>query len=189
MGPLRVHSHGRKIARSADLRPHITATPAWPRRRKRRGALGHWPLEPVTQASAGRSLLVAPWAASMPPESVPQGSRCMCFEHARRSLPSCAPTEPHPDTLTCCEPVQAVSDALPFYDFLAYLFAPSHMYNPFSSARRSDASGVLFHPGAGGFLQLEWPTTSCRRSGGQTTSLSSARSTGELPVRPAWCAA
>ena len=146
MGPLRVHSHGRRIARSADLRPHITATPAWPRRRKRRGALGHWPLEPVTQASAGRSLLVAPWAASMPPESVPQGSRCMCFEHARRSLPSCAPTEPHPDILTCREPVQAVSDALPFYDFLAYLFAPSHMYNPFSSARRSDAWGALVSP-------------------------------------------
>ena len=80
----------------------------------------------------------------------------------------------------------------PLILYFTYLFwndAPSHMYNPFSSARRSDASGVLFHPGAGGFLQLEWPTTSCRRSGGQTTSLSSARSTGELPVRPAWCAA
>ena len=143
----------------------------------------------MTQASAGRSLLVAPWAASMPPESVPQGTRCMCFEHVLRRLPSCAPTEPHPDTLTCCEPVQAVSDALPFYEFIAYLFAPSHMCVPISSERRYDACGVLPHAGAGAFLQLTWPTSSCRRSGGQTTSPSSARSISELPVRPAWCAA
>ena len=63
------------------------------------------------------------------------------------------------------------------------------MYNPFSSARRSDVCGVLFHPGPGGFLQREWPTATCRRPGCQTTSPSSARSIGEPHLRPVWCAA
>jgi hypothetical protein len=98
LNPLRRKDTCENRPASAELRPPITATPAWPRRRKRRVTLGHWPLEPVTQASAGRSLLVARWAASMSPESVPQGRRCMCFEAAQQCLLPCAPSAPHPDT-------------------------------------------------------------------------------------------
>ena len=99
VGAFSSEGHMRKPAAPADLRPPITATPAWPRRRKRRVTFGHWPLEPVTQATAGRSLLVVPRAASMSPESVPQGSRCMCLEAAaQRCLLPCAPSAPHLDT-------------------------------------------------------------------------------------------
>ena len=66
---------------------------------------GHWPLEPVTQASAGRSLLVVPRAALMSPESVPQGSRCTACASNPRSdasyrahLPSRVPIPAMPDS-------------------------------------------------------------------------------------------
>ena len=113
------HTHGRKIARSGRSSPphyHDTGMAASGEKAPRYRTFGHWPLEPVTQASAGRSLLVVPRAALMSPESVPQGSRCTACASNPRSdasyrahLPSRVPIPAMPDSCAGQTPKRSLS--------------------------------------------------------------------------------